>query len=60
MNEIKLNSTVRYINPFEDEKEITYKVIELSTNENWCKIQANVNMNLKPVYCANLTELEVL
>jgi hypothetical protein len=60
MNEIKLHSIVKYINPFEDEKGLTFTVIELSTNENWCKIQANVNMNLKPVYCANLTELEII
>jgi hypothetical protein len=60
MNKIKLLSTVKYINPMEDEKGLTFTVIEISEKENWCKIQANINMNLKPVYCANLSDLELI
>lgn len=58
--QIKLNSTVKYLDPFEDEMNITYTVIEISEAENWCKIQANLGLNINPVYTANLTDLRAL
>lgn len=58
--QIKLNSTVKYLDPFEDEINITYTVIEISEAENWCKIQANLGMPFNPIYTANLTDLQTI
>lgn len=40
--------------------EITFTVVEIEVATNWCRIQANVNMNIKPSYVANLTDLKVV
>lgn len=37
----------------------TYTIIEIDVPKNWCKIQADVNMNIKPTYTANLSDLKV-
>jgi len=54
---MRLNSIVIYSQPFEDEKDIEYTIIEIDEAQNWCKIQANLGLNINPVYVANLTDL---
>lgn len=40
--------------------ETIFTVIEIDAAANWCRIRANVNMNIKPTYTANLTDLKVI
>lgn len=51
---------VIYSRPFEDEKGIEYTVIEVYELTDWCKIQANLNMPINPVYVANISELTII
>lgn len=59
VNMITINSNVEYINPFESEIGLTFKVIEIEQKTDWCKIRANVEMNLKPTYTANISDLQL-
>lgn len=58
--EIKLNSLVEYKLPFSDEIGLTFIVIEIQDFCNWAKIQANVNMDIKPTYTANISDLKLV
>lgn len=37
-----------------------FTIVEIETATNWCRMQADVNMNLKPSYVANLTDLKTV
>lgn len=50
---------VTYSQPFEDERDVEYTVIEVDEAQDWCKIQANLNMAINPVYVANISELTI-
>jgi len=50
---------VIYSQPFFDEKGIEYTVLELDELTDWCKIQANLGLNINPVYVANISELTI-
>lgn len=57
---MKIGDTVKYKNPFTDEVGLTFTVIEIEVETNWCKIMANVDMNIKPTYVANISDLELV
>jgi hypothetical protein len=62
---IKLGSQVKFIHPFKDEVNkdgsfLTYTVIEIEPETNWCRIQANVPMKIKPSQVANISDLELV
>lgn len=57
LTEVNLTSTVKYAEPMADEVNLTFTVIEIEPATNWCKIQANVDMNIKPTYTANISDL---
>ena len=56
---MNVSDKVIYSQPFEDEKGIEYTVIEISESQDWCKIQANLNLPINPVYVANISELTI-
>jgi len=57
---MKLGSIVTYLQPFEDEKDVLYTIIEINEAQNWCKIQANLGWAINPIYVANLTDLKLV
>ena len=56
---MKIGDKVIYSQPFENEKGIEYTVIEVYELTDWCKIQADLNMHINPVYVANISELTI-
>lgn len=54
---MKVNDKVIYSQPFPDEQGIEYTIIEIDEAQDWCKIQANIGLNINPVYVANVSEL---
>lgn len=60
---MKLNDTVRFAEPMPDEiwadgSFLTFVIIEIREDQNWCMLQANVpNMTIKPTQPAKLSEL---
>ena len=57
---MKIGDLVEYAKPFEDEKGLTFTVVEIEEATNWCKIRANVGLTLCPTYVANITDLQII
>lgn len=57
---MNINDKVQYLTPLADEIGLTFTIVEIDTNVNWCKIQANIDMNIKPTYTANLSDLQLV
>jgi hypothetical protein len=55
---ILIGSEVEFKNPFEDERGLTFTVLQI--DKNWCLLEANVDMRLKPTYTASLSDLKVV
>ncbi len=55
---MKINDKVKYLAPLEDEIGLTFTIVDMDERHpDWCIIMANVDMNIKPTYTANLTDL---
>ena len=56
---INLNSKVEYIIPFPAEVGVTFTVIEIEKETDWCIIRANLGTGLQPTYTANISDLQI-
>jgi hypothetical protein len=59
---ISLHSIVAFKNPmidefFKDGTPLTFIIIEIDQASDWCRLAANVDMNLKPTQNANISDL---
>jgi hypothetical protein len=36
-----------------------FTILEIDEAANWCRIQADVDMNFRPTYTANLSDLKI-
>lgn len=57
---LKVGSLVKFIHPFEDEKNLTFAILEISEVENWAQIQVNLNLPINPTLNVNLTDIELV
>ena len=57
---IKLGSQVKFLQPYQDELDLTFEVVEIEYETNWCMLIANVPMKIKPSQVANISDLELV
>ena len=55
-NPEKVGDKCRYINPVAGDAPL-YTVLQIEPTQNWCLIEAQVPMNIKPTETANITDL---
>lgn len=56
-NKININDEVEFITPFEDEKGLTFFVREIEPKDNWCLLEVNVNMTIRPTIVVDIDKL---
>ncbi len=57
----KVGQKVKYRKPVDPgDKDMTFTVVEIDVAQDWALIRANVNMNIKPTYTANVSDLVVI
>ena len=57
-NNLKLHDQVEFIKPLADETGLSFTIINISQEDNWCLLEANVPMAIKPTITANLDQLK--
>lgn len=60
-----INSKVTYKEPMADEffpdgSPLTFTIVQIEPDTNWCLLMANVEMNLKPTQTANISDLKIV
>lgn len=58
--EITRGSVVTYREPMADEVGLTFTVIDIEPETDWCMLRANVDMNIQPTQTANISELKLV
>lgn len=60
---IQINSIVTYKEPMADEffpdgSPLTFTVVKIEPETNWCLLMANVDLYLKPTQTANISDIK--